>query len=177
MTLKNFLFLLLIFCFTQVQAQKGQFEYGVSLSPSLVSNQNFDRSPAANFAVGLFANYNITQRISLGTAVEYQQMNLNTTICELSFFSTTSSFFSENSCNIPSQDAFQLTRFPVWASINLNDDQTAPWQSHIILGYALGIINNATDAENLYGLPGLRDNVHFGKIGYELKKSSIQDCK
>lgn len=172
MTLKNY-FLSFLFCliFTQIQAQKGQIEYGLSLSPSLVSNQNFERSPAANYAVGIFINYNITNRVSIAGSVEYQQMNLNTTICEdFIFFPTTSSIINRNFCNTQSQDAFQITRLPVWTSIGLNDDLTTPWQSHLILGYAFGTINNASDAEELYNLPGLTKNMHFGKIGFEVKK-------
>lgn len=171
MELRKILFsLFCILSFTSLQAQKGQLEYGVGLSPSLVNNQNFDRAPAANFAIGLFANYNFTQRVSIGGAIEYQQMNLNTTICDFTIVLPISSIIDERVCNIPSQDAFQLTRFPLWLSINLNDDQTTPWQSHLILGYAFGKLNNAKDAEELYGLPGLRDNVHFGKLGLEFKK-------
>ena len=156
-----FLTLLAIFLLTRIYAQKGQVEYGISLSPSLVSNQNFDRSSAANYSVGLFINYNVTNRIGMAGGIEHQQMNLNTVICN--------SFFTE-SCDIPSLDALQLTRFPFWTSVNLNDNMEAKSQFFLILGYALGTINSVEDAREFYQLPGLMKRAHFGKIGLEMKR-------
>ena len=159
------LFTLLLF--TKTHAQKGQLEYGISLSPSLVSNQNFERSPAANYSVGLFLNYNVTNRIGIAGGIEYQQINLNTLVCvSNNSFPNFFPFCDE----IPSVDAFQFTRFPLWTSINLNDNLEAKSQFFLVLGYALGSINSVDDAREFYQLPGLVSRVHFGKIGLEIKR-------
>lgn len=168
MKLKIYFFTLCsIFLFTQTHAQKGQVEYGISLSPSLVSNQNFERSPAANYSVGLFANYNLTNRIGLAAGLEYQQLNLNTVICD---FPNPFPFPIFDLCDTPSVDAFNFTRFPLWTSINLNDNVQAKNQFYLILGYAFGKINNVKDATEFYQLPGLVSGVHFGKFGLEAKR-------
>ncbi|MGK0364390.1 MAG: hypothetical protein ACI85O_001447 [Saprospiraceae bacterium] len=163
-----FLTLFTIFLFTQIHAQKGQLEYGISLSPSLVFNESFDRSPAANYSVGLFFNYNVTNRIGIAGGIEYQQMNLNTLICVPNNIGFPNFFpFCDE---IPSVDAFQLTKFPLWTRINLNDNMQAKSQFFLILGYALGKINDAKNSEEFYNLPGLVSTVHFGKIGLETKR-------
>ena len=154
-----------VFLIAQTYAQKGQVEYGISLGPSIVSNQKFERSPAANYSVGLFANYNLTNRIAIAGAIEYQQMNLNTVICNPFIVFPTFSV-----CDVPSVDAFQLTRFPVWASVNLNDNIESKPQLFLILGYVFSTINSVEDAREFYQLPGLRSRTNFGKIGLELKR-------
>ncbi len=163
MRYKTYFFtLVLFFLFSQVHAQKRQVEYGVSLSPSLVSIQKFKRSPAVNYSIGLFINYNVTNRIGIAAAIEYQQMNLNTIICD--------PFSLTRPCNTPSVDAFNLTRFPVWTSINLNDNMQKKSQFFLVLGYAFSTINSVDDVSEFYQLPGLIRGVHFGKMGLELKR-------
>lgn len=168
MKLKFYFFTLFsLFLLTNTHAQKGQLEYGLSLSPSLVFNQSFERPPAANYSVGLFLNYNVTNRIGIAGGIEYQQMNLNTLVCVPdNSFPVFFPFCEE----IPSVDAFQFTRFPVWTSINLNDNLEAKSQFFLILGYALGKITDANDVEEQYNLPGLVNTTHFGKIGLEMKR-------
>ena len=131
--------------------QKDQFEYGISTFPSLTFAWNLPKEPSASFSGGVFCNYNISNLLGIGGALEYKQFNLK----QKQFLGRTS------------RNLFEIVKFPVWASVNLNPKSEGKPKSYLIIGYSFGKILFSDAAEFEYNLTGLVDRVHFGKIGLE----------
>ncbi len=131
--------------------QADQFEYGISTFPSLTFAWNLPKEPSVSFSGGVFCNYNISNRFGIGGALEYKQFNLK------------QKQFSDRT----SRNLFEIIKFPIWASINLNAKSEGKSKSYLIIGYSFGKILFSDAAEFEYNLIGLVDRVHFGKIGLE----------
>ena len=152
--------------------EERQIEIGITYKQIFTKNQKYDRSPATNFSIGFFGEYQIIKKLGVGIGVEYETQNINTVElvnCDPSGFP----FF----CEAPSQDKFEIVKIPLWMSLNLNYKSNPKIKTDLIGGYGFGKLLNSREKETEYRLHGLIDNLHFGLVGIEFQKEIIKNFK
>jgi hypothetical protein len=175
MKFKHFFILLLTLLSFSLFSQKGLFEYGWSISPALTFAQKKEQPPAMGFSTGPYAHFQFSKRIGIGSAVAWQQLQINTLEygrCEsdpwdLDFFLSI--------CEAPARHEFQIVQVPVWMSLNLDFHAEAKWKMNFIAGYTYGKLLQARQKEADYRLHGLVDDIHFGTVGLECKRKVLKE--
>lgn len=152
--------------------QERQIEIGITYNQIFTNNQKYDRSPATNFSIGVFGEYQIIKKLGVGIGVEYQTQNINT-VQLINCDSFGFPFF----CEAPSQDKFEFAKIPIWMNLDLNYKSNSKIKIDLIVGYGLGKLLDSRKKEIEYKLHGLIDNLHFGLIGIEFQKEIIKNIK